>query len=83
MIRVVRKETLNQKSHYGLNFRSGNSEIVDLDRSSLCRASSLILDSSIVELLSRFNELAFLHLFIGLIFMSLMEPLNIFEQYIS
>ena len=37
----------NQTSHHGPNFRSGNSEILDLNRSSLCQASPLILNSSI------------------------------------
>ena len=47
MIRIVRKETLIKQVIMGRIFKSGNSEIVDLDRSSLCRTSPLILDSNI------------------------------------
>ena len=61
-------------------FRSGIFEFVKLDRSSQCRACLVNLDKC---LLSSFNQIAFLHMFLGSIFMSLIQLLDMYQTQLK
>ena len=74
MSRVVRKEILNKYICFLI------------DRASIKPFIELLIESRLQYLssyLSRLNEIAFLHLFLGSIFMSLIRTLDMLEQHIS
>ena len=74
---VLWKKNPKQIHQHGPKIRSGIFEFIKLNRSSRCRVN---LDRChLSSYLLSFNKTAFLHLFFGLIFMSLIQPLVVYQ----
>ena len=70
------KRNSKQIHQHGSKFKFGISEFVKLHRSSQCQACSINLDKCH---LSSFSKTTFLHLFLGSIFISLIQPLVMYQ----
>ena len=74
------KKNSKQINQHRLKFRSGISKFVELDRSSWCPACPENLDKChLSSYLSSFSKTVFIHLFLGLIFMSLIQSLVMYQ----
>ena len=75
-----KKKNPKQIHQHGLKFRSENSEFVKLNRSSWYRACPVNLNRRYLSsYLLSFSKMTFLHLFLGSIFMSLIQPLDMYQ----